>query len=308
MQRKKKTSLLQLMGKLNKSFELKKHYLLGQWIPETRNYSFAELLALLNKYPTVFVKPNAGSLGRGVMRVEKHSTGLFTLRKDTSIWDNLNQSELSTLLHSFILQIPFVIQQGIESLTYNGSAMDFRVMVQLNENSVWECTGIMGRVAPKNKIVSNLWQGGKPMPFRELMSPYTPPEKLVELEALFKRIGVIAGEIVKRSNSFVHAVGVDIALDKHFTPWILEVNHVPDHLMFNQIADKSMFQRIMQLRNFNLIKRSFKRPIPAKKHIKKYPKGAVNKKRRRPALSTTYARIRQTKKRIKQARIKKRQR
>jgi glutathione synthase/RimK-type ligase-like ATP-grasp enzyme len=61
--------------KQNVSKSLLTHQELSQNVPDTRWYSKKTLKTMLDRYKMVYVKPNNGTGGRGIMRVEKLGDG-----------------------------------------------------------------------------------------------------------------------------------------------------------------------------------------------------------------------------------------
>lgn len=71
----------------------------------------------------------------------------------------------------------YIVQQGINMITFNKRPFDIRVMVQQKPAGGWETTGILARVAARNKIVTNYHNGGKPKELAALLFPYFPKAK-----------------------------------------------------------------------------------------------------------------------------------
>ncbi|CAK4824486.1 unnamed protein product [Aphanomyces euteiches] len=122
-------------------------------------------------------------------------------------------------------------------LRFQGRPFDFRVMIQKNPNGKWETTGIAGRVAHPSKAVTNGSQGGTIYPAGSLIKP-----------ALIQTLGHIAHlTAVQFSLKYplMNELGIDIAVDRHRKPWILEVNTRPDPCPFTKLADKRSINKIV---------------------------------------------------------------
>ncbi|MCP3776763.1 hypothetical protein NLX71_26415, partial [Paenibacillus sp. MZ04-78.2] len=70
--------------KYNVSKSLLHNEELRGYVPETRLYSKSVLKTMLDKYNMVYVKPNSGTGGKGVMRVEKLGQGCYKYQLETS--------------------------------------------------------------------------------------------------------------------------------------------------------------------------------------------------------------------------------
>jgi glutathione synthase/RimK-type ligase-like ATP-grasp enzyme len=64
--------------KRNVSKSLLTHLELSQNVPDTRWYNKKTLKAMLGKYKMVYIKPNNGTGGRGILRVESLGEGINT--------------------------------------------------------------------------------------------------------------------------------------------------------------------------------------------------------------------------------------
>jgi uncharacterized circularly permuted ATP-grasp superfamily protein len=145
--------------KRNVSKSLLANQKLSNNVPDTRIYSKPTLKTMLDKYKMVYVKPNMGTGGKGVIRVEKlgqcYKYQIGTAIKSFSSFDKM--------AHSIGLKTkscPYVIQRGIHLLRYNRRRFDLRIMVQKNPKDKWETTGVIGRLGHPKKIVTNVCRGG----------------------------------------------------------------------------------------------------------------------------------------------------
>ncbi|WP_150271165.1 YheC/YheD family protein [Paenibacillus tepidiphilus] len=234
---------------------------LGRYIPETRRMSQSVLHEMLEKYNMVYIKPCCGSLGQGVIRVERASGSTNGKRGSTPIHSESGKYSYQSgmQVHPFadfekayqaILREtrgkPYLVQKGIRLLTHGGRPFDIRVMVQRNPQGKWEATGVAGRVAHPRKVVTNGSQGGTIYPVEVLLKPYTSPDKRKALIAAMKRIGVSSALQLSTAYPGLQEIGVDLALDRRLAPWILEVNTAPDPCPFTKLQDTRMLERIVR--------------------------------------------------------------
>lgn len=214
-------------------------------VPETRRMTKDSLRAMLNRYGMVYIKPEAGTYGKGVMRVERQN-GTYSyqsgeLKRTFSSFDSMY---LSILRHK--RKRPYLVQKGIRLLKYNNRPFDIRVMVQRNRTRAWETTGIIGRVAHPRKVVTNYHSGGKPTDVRILLRSFTSRERAAQIEKMLARAGHKAATALSRTYPGVEMVGADIGLDAHLRPWIIELNTNPDPYIFRHLADKRISRKVLR--------------------------------------------------------------
>ncbi|MBP1936177.1 YheC/YheD family protein [Paenibacillus sediminis] len=239
--------ILIVADKWLKTKTLLKHKHIREYVPKTRRMSKEELLSMLEQFAMVYLKPTIGTQGKGVMRVEqlsasnntkfRYQSGIQTksLRNYNSLYQTINKHKLKP---------SYLVQQGIELLTYKNRRFDVRVMVQKNPKKVWESTGIIGRLAHPKKIVTNYHSGGTPLPLETLLQPYLIADQITEYLKILNHLGVEIALSLEKKYPGINSIGVDIGIDKNFKPWILEVNTRPDVYIFKELKDKRTFRKI----------------------------------------------------------------
>ncbi|WP_189022351.1 YheC/YheD family protein [Paenibacillus albidus] len=220
-------------------------------IPETTRFTRSNLRTMLHKYGMVYVKPERGTYGNGVMRVEQSAQSgavAYKYQSGVKIKTFGAFEPFYTSLNKATRGRSYLIQRGIALLKHGDLRFDIRVMVQLSPQGKWETTGLIGRVAARGKIVTNYHSGGKPTAVGKLLAPHMSPGLQAQVMKRLSRLGEDIGRFYHKKGRGFTQLGVDVGLDRNMTPWIIEVNTNPDPYIFNQLADKSMYRKVMAYR------------------------------------------------------------
>lgn len=235
-------------SKWKKTIAIQKDSLVASCIPETVPMNKESLSRLLDRYGMVYIKPEHGSYGNGVMRVEKLKSGYrYQLNQKRNNYSSFRA--MYTAILKDTKRKRYLVQRGINLLKYNGRPFDLRVMVQLSPSKQWETTGIIGRVAAKGKVVTNYHNGGEIVTAERLLAPHTKKVK-AKLISLAK-LGVMTGRAMRKSFPNVYKIGLDVAMESELKPWILEVNTSPDPYIFLKHPDRRIFQKIRRYERTN---------------------------------------------------------
>ncbi|MEF2969189.1 YheC/YheD family protein [Paenibacillus sp. M1] len=238
-------------SKWEKTIVLRQRESIRPYIPDTRKYSLEQLKDMVNQYGLVFVKPDQGTYGIGVMSVEPWADELepdnppqYKLRYgiQTELYPTLE--ELHTSLTANIGKQLFLIQRGIHMLTYRRRKFDLRALVQRTPQKTWETTGFIGRVAAQQKIITNYHGGGSVMLIEDLLGPYFSPKEFARVYQEMKTLGVRTAAQLARKFPNLKEIGLDIAIDDQHHIWILEVNTLPALFPFKMLKDKSIYKKI----------------------------------------------------------------
>jgi len=253
----KKSTRKNVLSKWLKTKAILKDSRVRMLVPETRRMNKESLRGMLSRYSMVYIKPDAGTYGKGVMRVEQ-GNGTYSYQKEDKnrVFDSFQSMYRSIIRNK--RKRSYLVQKGIHLLKYKGRRFDIRVMVQRNHKRAWEMTGMIGRVAHPRKIVTNYHSGGKPTDVRKLLKPFVSGEKLSTVEKTLAITGYDAAKALSRKYPGLNMVGADIGLDNHLHPWIIELNTNPDPYIFRHLADKSISRKVLSYA------RDLKRIPPAK--------------------------------------------
>lgn len=222
--------------------------LLRPYIPETSPFRRETVRLMLDQYGMIYLKPDRGTFGNGVIRVEKSASSSlpYQFQLDKKIRQFATFEAMYNRLLSIQRKRPYLAQKGIQLLQYQNRRFDFRVMVQHNLRNEWETTGVIGRLGLPSKIVTNYHSGATPLPFSKLMSPHMSEHRQTEYLNYLSYLGVETAKQLQLAYPGLREIGIDFAIDTELHPWILEVNTLPDPFLFRKLGDRKVFNRIYQ--------------------------------------------------------------
>ncbi|ALA40040.1 MULTISPECIES: YheC/YheD family protein [Paenibacillus] len=252
-------SIQRVSSKWTKTNAILPNPTLAAYVPETRLYTFDHLNEMLAVYGTVYIKPDNGTYGKGVMRAERLTEPLppteegiieertwYVLRYEVDTFTFESLEDLHRVVSSRIRKRPYLIQRGIPLLQHEARPFDLRVLTQMNLRHQWETTLIVGRVAAPDKVVTNHHSGGTTRFFNELVAPYMDVKESVRLEQKLSKMGErVAWQLQKRYPR-LREIGLDVGLDQQNYPWILEVNTRPAIKVFSSLPNKSLYHKIFR--------------------------------------------------------------
>ncbi|WP_151733331.1 YheC/YheD family protein ['Paenibacillus yunnanensis' Narsing Rao et al. 2020] len=246
--------------------------LLAAYIPDTRKYSQTSLRELLELYETVYIKPDRGTYGIGVMRVQRRMVSLepsgqqnlvhagqsegceaseriepklmYVLRYGLEAEAFNSLEELHAAIVPKLGRRTYLIQQGIDLLRHEERPFDLRVLTQKNPEGAWETTGMLGRLAAPQKIVTNYHNGGSIHQVKTLFKPHMSPLEIHNTLQELKALGIRIGAQLETAYPGIKEIGLDVALDQHHDLWLLEVNTLPAVMIFKTFPDKRIYRRI----------------------------------------------------------------
>ncbi|MEO3947520.1 YheC/YheD family protein [Gorillibacterium sp. CAU 1737] len=238
-------------NKLTKTKYLLDHPQLKEYVPDTISESKGNLHAYLTRYRTVYVKPNNGTGGRGIIRVKIARDGAYVFQLKDKKLQFRTYDGLYKAIEPITTRKVHLIQKGIPLLKIKGRPFDIRVMVQKEETGSWIHTGTIARIARPKLVVTNYHSGGTPIELEKLLIHFLPPKRVKVYMKKLEALGVQIAEHMEEGYPFVTAIGVDIGLDAALRPWIIEVNTRPDPFIFKTLKDKRVFNRIYRYIRMN---------------------------------------------------------
>lgn len=235
----------QIASKLLKTAVIRRDPALAEYIPETRWYSKDTLAEMLAKYSTVYLKPDKGTGGGGIIRLRRLNNNCVEY-KDLYRRRVVPFYQLVRVLERRLTpNRRYLIQKGISLASIQGCPFDIRVFLQKPQRK-WLISGIAAKIAKPGKIVTNYCKGGQPCDIFKAL--YLATAKNQEIaKKIFVELYYISKEIAKILNKRflgLRELGIDLGIDKQNRIWIFEVNTNPNFQLFKKIGNREMYHCI----------------------------------------------------------------
>ncbi|MEH6906504.1 YheC/YheD family endospore coat-associated protein [Neobacillus drentensis] len=225
-----------------------------------------ELINFVIENGKVILKPVSLSRGRGIFIVELDSEtegfSLFDYRNMTKVEHRLkDKEELQALLEEMgIFDQEYLFQTYIPLLKVNNRSLDVRVVMQKYNKRKWQCSGIECRVAREDEDLTNIARGGEAMTLETVIKSSTQGLNFSLVHRNILNLCQRFCRIMDQKNEHFAEFGIDIALDEHGFPWILEANIYPsfkgfkamDYDTYLKIRTQPMFYAV-QIQGFQIL-------------------------------------------------------
>jgi len=242
------------IGKLEQYRLLQGNPLVHEHLPDTVEYTKENLIDFANRYPVVFIKHDTSGQGRGVYRLTKESDHLYSLSGYSLQGKEVDQVMEIDEIHKVLQPFerfgrtqPYIVQEGINSVSARGQHVNIRVHVQ-HVNGEPIVGGIYGSIAYDENGITNICRGAYAMPMRVLFFIFLKLEKDEQQDLLNKLFEVsIAASKIIADHYPCRECGVDLGLDENLKPFIFEINTTPGMEDFARV-DRQMWKQIVENR------------------------------------------------------------
>jgi glutathione synthase/RimK-type ligase-like ATP-grasp enzyme len=200
---------------------------LRQYLPETKLASSAAIRAMMRRHDSLIIKPANGSIGRGIMKLEKVGRAwrlTYPSRCKRRAWNSVTfRTHLPAILRRTIRKRSYLVQQRIQLATYIERPFDLRVSVQRDGSGEWQVTGIVGKAAPARRFLTNVAQGGTVYTLEHLLHGHQALDPIAvrhNVSALALHIATHLGNLLPN----LADLGLDIGITDQGFPMFIECN------------------------------------------------------------------------------------
>jgi glutathione synthase/RimK-type ligase-like ATP-grasp enzyme len=203
------------------------------YLPETQLLSHSSMKDMIMKHKTLYLKPCNGSQGNGIIKVIRNDSGklkytVYSNGRHTGQADN--STEFMKKSRAARKGKPYIVQQGVNLSTFQGSPFDIRIIYQKNQEGEWKISKQFVRVAPQGSSVANLSRGGRAETSKRVFATILKKNKKLiseKIEELRCLCNMVAVTLESSSKKLFGELGLDMGIDKEGQFWLIEVNSKP---------------------------------------------------------------------------------
>ena|GEM_PF-3777295 len=204
-------------------------------LPDTRRMrSVVDLMAMLARHQSLFVKHAYGIQGRGAVRIQRDEEGFIALSMRDGAVSEARLEDVQALyqhVRSVVGSGVAVVQQGIPITGREGRALDFRVLLVRTPDGGWRCAAATANLAPDERVIfTNLANGATDEPMEESLQRHhgLAPEAARERAAQMVDLCMAAARALEQPFHPLGMLGFDVALEAGSDRiWLFEANTVP---------------------------------------------------------------------------------
>lgn len=207
-------------------------------LPESHPLTnLGQVARMLHRYPMVYLKPNGGSKGMGIVKVNRLAGGRFSIsyRRGTH---NLqltaaSWAEAQQMVRRGMFARSYVIQEGLSLARYHGRPFDVRVTLYKNGNGKWIPSGPAAKIAGRGSITTHVHNGGHIVPLTRALR-HAFGEQADQVREKISEVSVSIAEAVERVTRLeLGELGVDIGVTANGRVAMFEANSKPGRAIFS---------------------------------------------------------------------------
>ena len=237
-----------VFNEMNRLDKLEIHHVLtnskvGEYLPDTVDFSWKNLLFWLTKYKRIILKPKRGHYGKNVYLLvnteDEYYVFIGSMNNPKYKFDK--SGELKKWADETQADLPnqdFLIQKWIESAKFAGRYFDVRLLVQKNNQGNWETTAAVSRIARYNFFISNIVYQIVDSQWLFVQLGWK------DLVLIMKDIGLQVGKILCEKLGPFGELSIDFLVDAQANPWIIEINGKPTKTLFTKVVNDNVLSKI----------------------------------------------------------------
>ncbi|WP_077617121.1 YheC/YheD family protein [Bacillus sinesaloumensis] len=204
--------------------------ILSPYIPFTEQaHSSSAILRTLMKKHQLILKPEKGSMGRGIIGLFLHRNYVEVIYKESK---QLNKTQFTTRrdlkkwLDANVSIQPYLSQEYLQLHDEDNRPFDIRILLQKNGQGKWVEQGRGIRLGLPGHLISNLGGGGETHSFHT----WTEKMSISHKQLLLENIHTISNRlpnVLEEHFEPLFEMGIDLGLTKDGALWILDTNSKP---------------------------------------------------------------------------------
>jgi hypothetical protein len=239
------------MGKYLLWLFFRKSSLVKKYLPATKRYTQETFREFVEHYGSVFVKPVAGSRGKGILKAWRQGERINVQKNVFQPRTFQNVDEAIRYIDHERQGKAYIVQQGLELATIGGRPLDIRVMMQREKpGGKWLYSGMIAKIAGPSSIVTNVAiSRGAVMEVNEALRKSLGWDEWRVRDCMNEMIQLAFHAANHFDNYlFYRELGFDMAIDKKGRLWMIEQNTAPSHPLFAHLQTNMTLYRRIQAR------------------------------------------------------------
>lgn len=231
-------------SKMKKGLPLMNDPFMKRYVPDTEWLDSSSFSRMIKSYNRVFVKPDIGRQGNGIIRVRNTGAEKVEISSQQGTVSCPKDQAYSRIHHMLNPNKKYIVQQGINLATYRGRPFDVRIVLQ-KPSGFWRATLMCAKVAPrKSSVVTNVAKGAKDYNLYRVLKR---TDQILYSSEVIRDLLDISYQTVQilNSNFPLRVIGLDLAVDKKGKVWFLEANTKPDSVGLESI-DRRLYRKYLK--------------------------------------------------------------
>jgi len=191
------------------------------------------------------LKPSGGGGGAGIIQLTSKGDDRYLVHAGKV--KRVVEGKERTVLYvkSLFRPKPYLLQPRIPLGRIDGKPFDVRVMTQRqNKKAPWIITGWVAKLAGPGFVVTNVARSrGKVLPIRTAIRRSNIEPSPYILQDL-REVSLAAANRLGKVYPTLREIGLDLGIDIHGKPWLIEANFRPSLSLFRQLQDQTFYRRI----------------------------------------------------------------
>lgn len=227
-----------------KVYEILSNSKLNKLIPGTYRLEEIPLDALLENKTSLFLKPELGTLGKGIFKLIKDEAGYHILQNKTKpIHSFGNFEDLLKKVNELTGGESYLVQEEIKPKTVLGKEFfEARMIIQKNQNGEWSVTAALSRRVNKSCILANLAYKVETLDETLKALGWRRWKKQSTIKKM-KKVAILTAKEIENSYGHMGEMCVDIMINVEGDLKILEVNGRPSKKLIQSLNNKPLEQQ-----------------------------------------------------------------